>query len=175
MNTLWDDEPDIPIGAARLYPHVADDEAGTDLPIEPGLMGFNQMVVERNISPMSPGSRKARRDSSVMRIPSRSQRQGAAERDAPSRPPGDPSGTRAVRGSKQRLLEGRNRARSRDPSSRGRDPEAQLFERHAEDAIGSIPSRHNAGRTPADGFARTGNGAWGNSSRDERRPSRRDP
>ena len=30
-------------------------------------------------------------------------------------------------------------------------------ERHAEDAIGSIPSRHNPERTSADGFARTGN------------------
>jgi hypothetical protein len=38
-------------------------------------------------------------------------------------------------------------------------------ERHAADAIGSVPTRGNPGRTSAYGFARTGNAVWGNPSR----------
>ena len=36
MGTRPDAKSSIPISAARLYPHVADDEDGTDLPIVPG-------------------------------------------------------------------------------------------------------------------------------------------
>jgi hypothetical protein len=36
----------IPISAARLYPHVADDEGGTDMPIVPGPMDVTHLAVE---------------------------------------------------------------------------------------------------------------------------------
>ena len=46
MKTRPDAECSIPISAARLYPHVADDEDGTDMPIVPGPMDVTHLAVE---------------------------------------------------------------------------------------------------------------------------------
>jgi len=46
MGTRPDAACSIPISAARLYPHVADDEDGTDLPLVPGPMDVTHLVVE---------------------------------------------------------------------------------------------------------------------------------
>jgi hypothetical protein len=46
MEARPDAKSSIPISAARLYPHVADDEDGTNVPIMAGPMDVTHLVVE---------------------------------------------------------------------------------------------------------------------------------
>lgn len=42
-------ESRIPVAAARLYPHVADDASSTDIAIAPGPMDVSCLVVDLNV------------------------------------------------------------------------------------------------------------------------------